>query len=391
MATLGTRGTGAFSNDERPKNWRQMLLMLFPNGEAPLTAFLSKMKDEATDDPEFNWWEKGLPSQRTTINFGAGYNAAATAFVVADGTIFKKGHVLLDLRTNEQMFVTTDGTTTGVVVARGKGEVAAAALLDTDILEILGTVHEEGDGAPNIITYAPSKQYNFTEIFKTTLGMTRTARKTRLRWDRRGPYNEAKREALQLHGIQMEKQFLLGQRFEEVGPNGFPRRTTRGMFNWITSNKIKDADTDGIWGNADFDLAFEALFRYGSSEKLALMGSTAISTVNAWAKGRAVVNLVPESQVYGLKITEIISPFGNLYMKNHPLLSDHPVFRKDMLVLDMDKITFRYIDDTTFLRNLQAPDQDATKDGYITECGLEVNHEKAHGWLQNMASYSSAE
>lgn len=59
MATLGLRGNGDFSSDERPKNWRQWLLFLFPNGDAPLTAILSKLKSEGTDDPEFNWWEKG--------------------------------------------------------------------------------------------------------------------------------------------------------------------------------------------------------------------------------------------------------------------------------------------------------------------------------------------
>lgn len=53
-AVLGLRGTGDFSTDERPKNWRETLLYLFPNGDAPLTALLAKMKSEATDDPEFN-------------------------------------------------------------------------------------------------------------------------------------------------------------------------------------------------------------------------------------------------------------------------------------------------------------------------------------------------
>lgn len=391
MATLGTKGSGHFSADERPKNWRQMLLFLYPNGEAPITAFLSKLAEEPTDDPEFNWWEKGLPSQATKINNAGGYLATDTVFTVDDGTIFKKGHVILVLRTNEQMFCTVDGTATTVTVVRGKGEVVAAALVDNDDLEILGTVHEEGDPEPSIITYAPTKKFNYTEIFKTTLGQTRTAKKMRLRWDRRGPYNEAKREALQLHGIQMEKQFLLGHRFEEVGPNGFPRRTTRGLFNWITTNKLKDADTDGVWGNADFQTRFEESFRYGASDKLALAGSTAISTITAWAKANSTVNLVPSDQVYGLKITHVITPFGDLYLKNHPLMSDHPTYRKDMVILDTKNLKYRYMDDTQFLKNVQAPGVDANKDMYLTEAGLEVQHEKTHAWWQNMASYNATE
>lgn len=30
-------------------------LMLFPNGEMPLTALLSKLSAQGTDDAEFNW------------------------------------------------------------------------------------------------------------------------------------------------------------------------------------------------------------------------------------------------------------------------------------------------------------------------------------------------
>lgn len=59
-AVLGLRGSGSFSADERPKNWREMLLYLFPNGEAPLTAVLSLLKSEGTDDPEFNYWRYPL-------------------------------------------------------------------------------------------------------------------------------------------------------------------------------------------------------------------------------------------------------------------------------------------------------------------------------------------
>ena len=43
-ATLGLRGSGAFSSDERPQNWREKILQLFPNGEAPLTALVSMLR-----------------------------------------------------------------------------------------------------------------------------------------------------------------------------------------------------------------------------------------------------------------------------------------------------------------------------------------------------------
>ena len=65
---LGMRGSGSFAADQRPKNWREMILYLYPNGSAPLTAMLSKMGESSVDDPEFNWWTKDLQTQSGTVN-----------------------------------------------------------------------------------------------------------------------------------------------------------------------------------------------------------------------------------------------------------------------------------------------------------------------------------
>lgn len=397
-AALGLRGTGAFrsigtpgSTDESPKNWREMMLFLFPNGEMPLTALLSKLKNQPTDDPEFNWWEKGLPTQRLSIDNVSNYSDTDTSLVVdtPGATYVKKSHVLLVERTGEILFVTADpANATTIVVARGKGETAAAAILDGDFLYIIGTVNEEGADAPSIITYTPTKVYNYTQIFKTTLGQTRTAKKTRLRWDKTGPYREAKREALQIHGIELEKAFMWGQRLEEVGPDGQPRRTTRGVRTFITTNVLADANADGSWTDAEISAAWEEVFRYGSTIKLGLAGSRAIATITQWAKAKSVINLVPTDEVYGLKIVEILTPFGNLYLKNHPLMSDHPVYRKDIVILDTENLQYRYIDDTSFIRNIQAPGVDANKDMYISECGLELWHEKTHAVMKNLSTQS---
>lgn len=400
-AALGLRGTGSFSttgtpgsSDQRPKNWREMMLMLFPNGEMPITALLSKLSSQGTDDPEYNWWEKGLPTQRVLINAVAGYAANITTLVTDDASIFKKGHVVLVERTGEVMFVSADpASATDIVVVRGKGEVVAAAIVDDDALLIIGTVHEEGGAAPNIVTYAPTKVFNYCQIFKTSLGQTRTAKKTRLRWDATGPYREAKREALQLHGMEMEKAFIFGQRLEEVGPDGYPRRTTRGARRFITTNLLTDGDTDGIWGEADFTRIWQEVFRYGSSEKLGFGGSSSLATLTSWAKlsANTNVNMVPTDTTYGMKIAHIITPFGDLYFKNHPLMSDHPTYRKDILILDLPFLKYRYVDDTAFIKNVQARDIDASKDMYLTESGLEMWHEKAHSLITNMASYSASE
>jgi len=54
MAFLGMRGNGDWATDQRPKNWREGILFLFPNGDSPLNAILSKMGSEKVNDPESN-------------------------------------------------------------------------------------------------------------------------------------------------------------------------------------------------------------------------------------------------------------------------------------------------------------------------------------------------
>jgi hypothetical protein len=189
----------------------------------------------------------------------------------------------------------------------------------------------------------------------------------------------------------MEKAFFFGQRLEEVGPDGQPRRTTRGVRTFITTNALTDVDTNGSWTDADFTRVFEEVFRYGSSEKFGFAGSTALSVLNSWAKrGGITINSEMTSNTYGMKINHIVTPFGDLYFKNHPLMSDHPTYRKDMIVLDLPFLKYRYVDDTTFKKNVQAPGVDSSKDEFLTECGLELWHEKAHSKLTNMASFSAS-
>jgi len=55
MPILGLRGTGSFTvTGQRPENWREAILRLYPNGKAVLTALLAMLKSEKTDDPIFH-------------------------------------------------------------------------------------------------------------------------------------------------------------------------------------------------------------------------------------------------------------------------------------------------------------------------------------------------
>lgn len=383
-AILGMRGTGNFTADERPKNWREKLLHLFPNGEAPLTAVLSMLASEGTDDPEFNWWEKRLPLQRMQVN-GAQTNVDTAIEVDAGAKDAVAGTILLNETSGELLRVTTDPSTdTDLTVERSWGAVVGTAMADNEMLTIIGNVHEEGAGVPTSRSYAPTKVRNYTQIFRTSLRLTRTARRTRLRYDSSGPYIEAKREALSLHSIEMEKAFLFGEAVESTGAAGFPMRSTGGVVSFITTNKGGIFNVAGTLTQAELDALCEEIFRYGSNEKLVLCGSTFLNAISALAKNNGTVNITPATSTYGMHITQWTSPFGTLMFKNHPLMSQHPLWRKDALVLDTRNLIYRALDDTKFITGRQNNGDDASLDEFLTECGLEVHMQETHSYIQGV-------
>jgi hypothetical protein len=213
--------------------------------------------------------------------------------------------------------------------------------------------------------------------------------KTRLRTG--NAREESKREALELHSMELEKAFIFGQPYQTTGTNGQPMNATGGLISFLgqdpSFSNITDFGATPVTINT-FETLLESAFRYGSAEKLLLAGSTAINVINGMVKKASVMNVVPGGESYGMKLTEYICPFGTLYIKVHPLFSIHPTYRSWGLFVDLDKLVFRYIDDTDFRPNVQANDIDGEKDEFLTEAGMECQHQKAHALAKNMTSFT---
>jgi hypothetical protein len=396
MAVLGLVGTGDFVTGERPENWRQGILRRFPNGSAPLTALISMLPSEKTSDYKYHWWVKPLPLQAVFINNGGGYAAGVTTFVIDDsaagnpGLLFRKGHILMNMRTNEHMKVTADQAAgTSVDVLRGYGETAAAAINDDDELRCVGNVNEQGGAVPSALLYPPTEKFNLTQLFRSPLNVTGTALNTHLRTEE--SKKQAKIEALELMSIEMEKAFLFGERFETTGPNGKPETTTRGILPWIDADAPgnSNAASAGSLDEAELLGYLEPIFRYGSTEKLALCGSTALNVLTRIAKSGSQLNMEPGSEkVYGLRLKRFVTAFGDLLLKMHPLFNEYADWRKLILILDLRQIRYRYIRDLQYLTNRQNPGDDAIIDEFLAECGLEVHHAEAFGYISNVATFA---
>lgn len=425
---FGMRGNGDWVTDQRPKSFRELMLFLYPNGQLPLTAMMSKMKSEGVTDPEYNWWTKNLPTQRATITgvytdaaLSASYTSGGVAGSVIylkmsedDSKHFRAGHQVL-LRDASDFTVDVNAKVTAVT-SNGVNSYITVKLLeaddnssyshdlsDCDTCLIIGNINAEGATMPSAIAYDPVKMYNYTQIFRTPLSITRTARKTKLRTG--DQYKEAKREALELHGIEMEKAFLFGIKTEGTGDNGKPERTTEGLITNIRVNNSGnvsdfslDADYDGkAWlddgGGEDWlDEMLMNVFLYGRESKMAYCGNGALLGINKLAKAGAHLQITPTTIGYGIKVSEWITPYGTIYLKTHPLFNYETTLRYSMLIFEPENLAYRYIDDTTFYgeggktaaEGTNGGRKDGTDEEYLTEAGLEYHHPYTAAFLNGV-------
>jgi hypothetical protein len=413
---LGMRGTGDWVADQRPLNWRQQILKLYPNGMAPLTAILSMMGSESVDDPQFHWWTQEQTAVQgdvagiyTVADLSAAYAGGGVAgdvvyvlITTVLGNRIREGHQIL-LRDASDYRVDVVGkvigaerggvnTTLSVRLLEADDNTGGGNdLTDCDTFKIIGNINPEGGEMPDAIALNPVKVYNYTQIFRTPLSITRTARKTRLRTGE--PYQKMKAEALEMHSWEMELAFLWGIRTENIGDNGKPERTTMGVINFIRQYMPANCDDytlNAAYAGLDWVAAtggivwlkamLEQIFRYGANEKLCLCGSGFLLGIDALAQQHGHVLLEPMQKVFGMEITRWVTPFGSIYMKTHPLFSYDITTRYMAVILEPKELGYRYIDDTMFYGESTAKTHpegygnrrlDGTNEEFLTECGLE--------------------
>ena len=170
-AIQGLRGTGQFTSDFRPTNYRELFTLLEPNGTAPLQALLAMTGSESTDDPKYNHFRDELPDR--TLTTSATVGAAATSVVYTnddDEAFIVAGTLIYVPETGEVIRVTANNTTTNTLtVTRGVGQAGTGQAITSGAeLVIAGHADQEGGTSPDPISFDPTTDFNYTQIFKTS-------------------------------------------------------------------------------------------------------------------------------------------------------------------------------------------------------------------------------
>jgi len=270
-----------------------------------------------------------------------------------------------------------------------------------DHLKVIGNINSEGAEMPEAVARDIVEHYNYTQIFRTPLAITRTARLTSLRTE--NDYQKMKREALEMHSIEMENAYMWGIRTLGVGDNNKPKRTTLGIIPWIRTNAPANVNDYSLnptyagqaWtagGETWMKIMLEQIFRYGATEKLAFVGSGALLGIDALAMTGGQVNLAPAQKTYGMEIKRWITPFGTINMKTHPLFSFDATTRNMMVIFEPKDLQYKYMSDTHFIADTNARNSgtiDGTLEEYLTECGLEFHFPEKCGILNGVGLNST--
>ena len=392
-AIQGLRGTGEFTSDFRPKNYRELFTLLEPNGNAPLNAMLAMGSSEPTDDPEYKNFRDELPERKLKVN-GAVASTSTTAVTIdaSDENKFAiKGAIVVNSETGEVMHVTADTTATTLTVARNIGG-TSHQIADNADLFIAGFAAQEGGTSPTAISFDATVSSNFTQIFRTAFAVTNTMQSTYLRTGDK--LDEAMTKALKLHMSDIERAMFFGQKHEANGSTAQPTRYTGGLLNSLSN--VVDITTDyasyggngaGKMTEEGFDsLLISTVFKFGSKQKIAFVGENVANHLQQYGKDRWQPTAMEGA--YGVNLTRYNTFAGDLMVHLHPQFRQIPNMANAMIIVDFPYLVYRHLEgrDTQLLENRQAVDADSVKHEYLTECGLELLQDKTHAYIKNWSA-----
>lgn len=328
----------------------------------------------STGNPEFSWFEDFYGAKYARVSAVTGTTAALTLGVTGAGSesgyVFTVGDVVKNARTGENFLIATIGSTTTVTAVEGGrsfGSTAAQTMQVNDGLFIIGNVNEENSGARNINTTRSSKETNYTQIFKTTIGASGTEMESNLYGPADMPYQRQKKGTE--HALDIERAFWWGEKNASTGTNGHPKRSTGGILEFMETNNAYVQDQNGPLTAPDFNTFLREGFTYGSTTKTLFAGGIVLQGVSEISRGQMQTKV--GDTTYGVKINEWMTPFGTINIVHNPLfLEDYAGYA---FLLDMSCFRYRYYNnrDTKLMMNVQAPDLDGQIDQYLSEVGLE--------------------
>lgn len=419
-AGRGTRHTTTWAENQLPQLPREGLAYLYINGDLPLTALMSMVKSKKPKTTRFSRMTKNFPSQIASVTgvytnegLSSAYSAGANAiglelFVKVDNTATNGS--TLEFRANHTVVLRNeldprDDVACKVIEANENGassyvrlrtlQATTATTADPAAathIKVGGNAQEQGSVIPDEVNYNPVEIYNYPQIFWTPYSVTGTQLEVELITG--DAYKEEKREKFEMHGIEIEKAYWWGERYQET-VKGKEKNYTQGMIPMIRTYAPEmvfdyryDTNYSGMsWLEGGWDWLnkkLEITSRYGRNRRNATMGSVARLSLTELGAAYGTMDITPDTAEFGLDIERWRSPNGmRLNCQVHPLFSQDPVDRSSMVIWDLANVEEMVLRQTKTTKD-NDEHTDGIKEGWLTESGLQFLHPTAFAYFCGM-------
>lgn len=340
---IGTFNTTNITEDLAKKSFAAAMARFQPNGGCTLFGLTALLGEETAYQIEHGFYSKKMVFPSVTLT-AAVADGAATTFTVASSADILPGMVLRADTTNENVVVLTVPTSTSITVRRALGGTSAAIANGVRLWQV-GNAFEEGSLRPAALNIIPTRQLNYTQIFRNTWAVTGTSEATDVIAGN-SIVAESKQDCAAFHATAIETALIFGKQY--MGTlNGMPFHTMGGLIESIQTNAAANISTLLATTNyTQLEAAKDPQFDQttdpkGTRERLSLVGGVAMRVLHNIARLNSEYSISTEETTWGLQFNTYKIPRGRYNVVEHPLFNAYGSGSSwSRMSLDVDLATF---------------------------------------------------
>lgn len=345
MAVKGIFTSDSGIQGDRKGDFASGLLQTEQGGQVPLLSLSAGMQSADASDVVVTWFEENNLAGRVLITDD---NAAGdTVLTAADSGEVTAGSVFMVEASGEYLYVESVSGN-AITVTRGFAGTTPAAINGAAAgapgyvaIQRIGTAFEEGSSRPDAIANLGFPRFNYMQTFRNSWDVTGTAKK--IQHHTGDVVAKNKRDAAHMHALDQERSLLFSRK--AIGTmNGKSFRVMDGIIPQLQSN-VQAAGATTTWNEVDLFLeqVFARNIKGQPNERICFAGSQSIRVLNQIAKINGVMQIEAGQDMFGIRVMEWITPFGKISLMHHPLLSESPLWTKDLLLLHPGATRIRYL------------------------------------------------
>lgn len=384
------------------------------NAGTTLFGLMSKLRNEPAETTEYKWFERDPVTREIFVDNdgGSAYTSATTSIVVDNGASTPGGvsglvQIGTILRTSSTELLRVTGVSanaddTTLTVARGFGgtTAAAAGLADNNTLVIVTLGKDEGAGPVDPVYETPATLVNYIQTFNAAVHLTNAFKASKLRTDIEGPLRERRVQALERIARDIELAYFFGRK----AANGYVAGSNGRV--WYTGGVVEAVDSinpngavaqklDGGAGSgialASFNEWLSSFLTLGSDAKLAFCGPKAYAAISNFANSASNgFRITGQETVFGMNITTVNTPFGELSLSMHPLFKEVTPYNDWMIIVDLGLIVQKVMEPLFLEPNIQTPGSDSYMEQFRAKYGLKLKFAEAFGYAFDLQKINAS-